>query len=277
MRSYILFLFICFQVPQFLWAQELFSPMDKMLSQYVKNNNISGGGLETSFDYVAAKNDKNVTGLIQQQTQNFQNFDTKTLKTKNQATAFWINAYNFFMIKKILKDGFKKGKLKIDGVKSFGSFFDPYKVFKKEEFNIGGKLYSLDKIEKGILLGDDYKKKGWKDARIHFAANCASVGCPPLLTKAYNEKTIDKTLSENVQMALKTPRHMSFSGGKLRLTHLFKWYKKDFKEQAGTVKDFLKKYTDEKFHTKIDQAKAIEYIDYDWNLNKPSNFSKKIP
>ena len=277
MRKSVLLAFFFSLISQPLWGEEAFQPLDKILSQYVKENTVPAGGLETAFDYESAKKDKNVEKLVVQQTETFKNFKIDSLKTKNKATAFWINAYNFFMIKKILKDGFKKGKLNIEGVKSFGSLFSPYKVFKKEEFNIGGKNYSLDQIEKGVLLGDEYKKKGWKDARVHFAVNCASVGCPPLLAKAYSEATVDKVLTENVQRALKTKRHMHFVGKNLHLTHLFKWYKKDFEEQAGNVKAFIKKYTPTELHTQVDQAKNLKYIDYDWKLNKPSNFSKKIP
>jgi len=52
-------------------------------------------------------------------------------------------------------------------------------VFEREKFVIDGEKYSLNQMEKEILLGQDYAERGWKDARVHFAVNCASVGCPP--------------------------------------------------------------------------------------------------
>ena len=63
----------------------------------------------------------------------------ETLKKKdfdsfnsNQKLSFWINAYNFFMVTTILEMGFKNKKLNINSVKDFGSFFNLYKIFKKE-------------------------------------------------------------------------------------------------------------------------------------------------
>ena len=51
-------------------------------------------------------------------------------------------------------------------------------------------------------------------------------------------------------------------------------YKKDFSEDAGSVKEFLKKHLDDpKIKAKIDEVKDIDHIEYDWNLNRPENFN----
>ncbi len=259
-------------LPQLVWAQT-FEPFQNILNRHLQVTELPEGGLQTAFDYDAAKTSSETLSDVKKQTELLAKFDTQSLTSKNAATAFWINSYNFFMIKIVLEQGFEGNKLEINSVKDLGSFFSPYKIFKQETNNIGGRKMSLDQIEKGTLLGEAYKKKGWKDARIHFAVNCASVGCPPLLKTVYEAKSLDKTLDSNIKKAFNTKRHLHFKGQDLYLTHLFKWYKDDFKDAAGSVKSFIKKYLDkDSVKAKVDSAKDIEYIEYDWNLNRPQNF-----
>lgn len=255
------------------FAMAGFDHFQKALDAHVKERTLPGGGFESSFDYLSARSNPATMKHLNDQITNLKSFNIDTLKTKEQANAFWINAYNFYMIKIILEKGFKDGKLKIKSVKDLGSFFSPYKIFTRQINTVGAKTYSLDQIEKKILLGEEYKRKGWKDARIHFAVNCASVGCPPLKAKVYEAATLNSTLDDNVKKALKTPRHFNMNDKNLSLTHLFKWYKDDFIEHSGSVKKFLQKYkTDRKEQEAIDNATSTKFIDYDWRLNLPSNF-----
>ncbi len=261
-------------LPQLAGAQN-FEPFQNILNRHLQVSELPGGGLQTAFDYDAAKTTPDTLKDLQKQTEILAKFDTQSLTSKNSATAFWINSYNFFMIKIILEQGFDGKSLKINSVKDLGSFFSPYKIFKEEINNVGGKKMSLDQIEKGTLLGNEYKKKGWKDARIHFAVNCASVGCPPLLKTTYEAKSLDQTLDSNIQKAFNTNRHLHLKGKDLYLTHLFKWYKDDFIEAAGSVKAFIKKYLEnDSLEARVDGAEDIEYIEYDWNLNRPQNFKQ---
>lgn len=249
-----------------------FDEFNTILQSSVRTKRVGEGGLETSFDYQKAYNDPKTAELIKKQKEKLQAFKVETLKDKKEAIAFWMNSYNFFMVTTILEQGFKNKKLNINSVKDFGSLFNPYKIFKKEIHNIGGKNLSLDYMEKTVLLGKEYKKKGWKDARIHFAVNCASVGCPPLLDSVYKAKTLDAILDSNIKQAFKTPRHLSIKGKTLHLTSLFKWYKSDFEEDAGSVKSFIKKFVSPETYKLVEATKDIDHIDYDWNLNKPENF-----
>lgn len=250
-----------------------FDHFQNILNKHLVVTQLTEGGLQTAFNYDDAYKNPETMTHVKQQAEHLSKFDLKALKNKDQANAFWINAYNFFMIKIILDKGFEKGKRNVDSVKDFGSFFNPYKIFKQEIINIAGKKYSLDKIEKGTLLGEEYKKMGWKDARIHFAVNCASVGCPPLVKQIYSAKQLNKQLDDNIKKAFKTPRHLKLADSKLYLTHLFKWYKSDFEEHSGSIQNFILKYVDNpEKASAIKKAKKTKYIDYDWKLNIPRNF-----
>ncbi len=246
----------------------VFPDFAQLLQSYVHVTKLPSGGIRSTFDYVAASHNPATARLISRQQQRLTKFDPTTLSTKNRALAFWINTYNFFMVTTILERGFHGKKLVIHGVKDLGSVLNPYSVFLQRRYKVGGRSYSLDDIEKAILLGDDYRKKGWKDARIHFALNCASKGCPPLRPQVYEAKTLDTALTRNIRSALKDPQQLLIQKNVLYLTSLFKWYANDFKESAGSVRDFILLYLDNPQQRQgVSQAKSIRYIPYDWRLN----------
>jgi len=258
-------------------AAETFAPLNKILKKYVEVNDLPGGGRTSGFKYAEAKKDPTVKKLVAEQIGLLKAFKPRSLSNKNDAIAFWINAYNFFIISEILESGFDdKNNLKIKGVKDLGSFLNPFKVFKKAKYNVGGETYSLDKIEKETLLGKAYKSKKWKDARVHFAVNCASVGCPPLRNEVYSGATLDAALDENLKKAFNTPLHLKIKDGKMELTQLFEWYEADFKEQSGSVKAFIQKYAEPNLAKKVGAAKISDYIKYDWNLNSAKNVKNKL-
>ena len=257
-----------------------FAPFQKILNKHLQENN-SDKGFESYFNYSEAFKDPEVVASMEEQKKILAEFKTAQIKTKNEAMAFWINAYNFFMIYKIYKDGFKDGKLKINSVRDLGSWINRYAAFTEKDFVIGGETMHLDDIEKGWLLSskgdfkDRYKDKGWKDARVHFAVNCASVGCPPLRKNIYTPDNVDATLDANTRMAFKTHRHLHFKGKELWVTHLFKWYDDDFKEASGSVQKFIAKYVDDadlKKRVLATDDDDIKYIEYDWKLNHRQNF-----
>lgn len=253
-------------------VEDVFTPFQEILSKHLVEKELESGGLVSAFQYPEASNYPITLELRNRQKDDLKKLNLSFLTTKNEANAFWINAYNFFMIDYILTHR-KDGEI-VSGVKDYGSFLNPYKVFKKEFINISGQKYDLDQIEKRILLGDKFKEKGWFDAKVHFAVNCASVGCPPLRKKIYTSSNTQDMLIENTKMALSTPRHLTLKGETLYLTHLFKWYAHDFERESGTVIKFIKKYAPKDISAKINEQTHIEYIEYDWSLNKPSNFKE---
>lgn len=255
------------------WAQltATFAPFQGMLNQHLSEHHLSDNGLVSAFDYHAAQQNPAIQGWLAEQDKRLAAFDTNTLNGKAESTAFWINAYNYFMISHILREPVDGSLVK--SVKDYGPFYNPYRVFRQDLFNIGGKLYSLDKIEKGTLLGSDFTRKGWKDARIHFAVNCASVGCPPLRQQIYTADNLEQMLSENTFRALATPLHLRLAGRTLLLTQLFDWYEDDFVADTGSVKRFVLKYAPKNLQDQIQSTTSIDFIDYDWQLNTPENFS----
>lgn len=252
--------------------RELYGPYQQILEQFLTEKDLSGGGLVTAFDYEAAVSQDDTAQTLTKQREALKEFDLSRLEGEAESVAFWLNAYNFFMLDQILTER-PDGEL-IDSVWDYGGRINPFvdSVFNREKFVIDGQEYSLDQMEKDILLGDEYKEKGWKDARVHFAVNCASVGCPPLRDVIYTADNLEELLAENTRRAFLTDRHLKVEGDTLFVTELFKWYEEDFEEAAGSRKAFIEEWVDEDLAERVAQTSEMKFIDYDWDLNTASNF-----
>lgn len=246
-----------------------FAPFASLLDRHLTEYDLAGGGLVSAFDYRAAIDDPDSRRLIDEQRRLLADFELAAIDTRERALAFWINAYNFFMIAHIV-DHPVDGEL-VASVKDYGSLFNPFRVFEREIFDVGGRKHSLDEIEKGILLGEEFARRGWKDARVHFAVNCASLGCPPLRAVPYTAANIERLLETNTRRALATPLHLRTDGSTVRLTRLFDWYRADFEEESGSIEAYVIEHAADEQARAMEQARRVRFIDYDWALNSPEN------
>ena len=108
--------------------------------------------------------------------------------TKEEQLAYWINAYNAFTVKLIV-DHYPVRSIK--DIKKGVVFINS--VWDMEFFTIGGKKMNLNDIEHGII------RKEFKEPRIHFAVNCASLSCPPLRNEAFTASQLDEQLSDQTK------------------------------------------------------------------------------
>lgn len=176
--------------------------------------------------------------------------------TKDQELAYWINAYNAFTVKLILKNADKKlGSIK-DLEKDINLPFvnTPWDI---KFFEIDGKEMDLNKIEHGIV------RKDFDEPRIHFVMVCAAKSCPPLRNEAYVPERLDEQLTAQTKSFLNNDKMNKIEPNMAKVTSLFDWYKKDFKKGDNTVPMFINKYSD----TQLNADAEITYMDYDWSLN----------
>ncbi len=169
--------------------------------------------------------------------------------SKNEKTAFWINAYNALTIDQIIEHYPVSSITKIDG----GKVWDQPLPYKFE-----GKTLTLNDIEKKILLGAELF-----DARVHFAVNCAAVSCPTLSNQAFTGANVQEMLTKNTKSALANPSFNKISAKSAAISKLFDWYKADFVKAEGSIVKFINKYSS----TKISDQTKITYLDYNWSLN----------
>lgn len=179
--------------------------------------------------------------------------DRKTW-SKNQQLAYWINAYNAFTVKLIVDHYPVKSirdlgpELKIPMIKDVWH----YKFFK-----IGGVESSLDEIEHSIL------RKEFDEPRIHFAINCASISCPPLLNEAFVSERIEAQLTKVATTFINDPSRNKITADQAQISSIFSWFKGDFTKK-GTLIDFLNTYS----KVKLKPSAKISHLDYNWNLNE---------
>jgi len=216
----------------------------ELLSQYVKDGQVDYGGfkkneaqLDTYLEYLAAT-------------------DPASMAEKDRF-AFYINAYNAYTIKLILKN-FEDSQPP-DSIKDTGSFFT--KPWSIEFVKIAGKTYTLDNIEHDIL------RPTFKDARVHFAVNCASKGCPPLLSEPYSGAKLDQQLDGATRTFVNNQQENRLEGTTLYVSSIFKWFKEDFQKNPIA---FFEKYAQGTLKKELAAQKGeikVKYLDYDWSLN----------
>ena len=186
---------------------------------------------------------------------------------KAQQMAFLINAYNAFTVELVLTE--YPG---LASIKDLGSVFSsPWKP-KWIPF-LGGKV-SLDDIEHGML-----RERGrFDDPRVHFAVNCASVGCPPLREEAFVAERLDAQLDEQALrfMSDRARNRFDAAQGRLQVSKIFEWYGDDFHRGhrgIASLPAFMARYADSLADAPADRERVrsqraeIGFLPYDWKLN----------
>ncbi len=167
----------------------------------------------------------------------------QTAWARGEKMAFWINAYNAFTVKLILDNYPVSSITRLHGGQ-------PWKV---RWIKIGGKTYTLDEIENSIL------RPKFKDARIHFAVNCAAKSCPPLLNRAWTAQNLESNFEKQARAFINNPAFNKISPSAVQVSKIFEWYAADFGDLTG----FLNRYS----KVKIKPGAKVSYLDYDWALN----------
>ena len=185
--------------------------------------------------------------------------------SRDSRLAFLINAYNAFTVELIL-DAWPD----LDSIRDLGGLFSS--PWKKSFISLLGERVSLDDIEHGMI-----REPGrFDEPRIHFAVNCASIGCPALRREAYRGETINAQLEEQTVQFLGDRSRNRLRAGRLEVSPLFKWYRDDFGNGArdiGSLRGFLARYADALDLDDGQRARLVKgelplrFLDYDWSLN----------
>ncbi len=191
--------------------------------------------------------------------------------TKPQQMAFLINAYNGFTLELILQNYPTKS------IKDIGGVFD--NRWKRKFFKLLGQDAYLDKIEHEML-----RKAGvYNEVRVHYAANCASIGCPALREEAYAADRLDKQLEEQAVRFLSDRSRNRYANGKLEVSMIFNWFKEDwasgYKGIDGKTAPITSREDYFARHAKLladspadqqvitDKKATLSHPEYDWSLN----------
>jgi hypothetical protein len=237
----------------------LYKNYEAVLKQHARTGVTIDGISVTAVDYAALASDaKKPHSPYSLLLEDLAAFNPASLGSREQKMAFWINVYNIAAIKTIVDhypvDSIRSMKISILGV-----------PWSKKIINVGGKEYSLGENEFEVLV------EGFKDLRIHFGINCASVSCVNLLPKPYRGSNLYKQLEDQGKQFLADPNkglRIDRKEKKVYLSEVFKFDKKHFDAYAGGAMKFLLPYVKPADREFLRTGHySLEYLDYDWKVN----------
>ena len=185
--------------------------------------------------------------------------------SKPQQMAFLINAYNAFTVELILTR-----YPQLASIRDLGSLLSS--PWKPKFIKLLGTEMSLDNVEHDTLRA----KGRFDDPRIHFAVNCASVGCPMLREEAFVAERLEAQLDEQALRFMSDRSRNRYADGKLELSKIFDWYGGDFKlghKGIASLAAFAARYANQLADAPADRERIkamtvdIAFLDYDWKLN----------
>lgn len=176
---------------------------------------------------------------------------------RSEQIAYWINLYNALTIKVIMDHYPVKSIRKINispGWFSRGPWGKKLAI-------VEGERVSLDDIEHRIL------RPIWRDPRVHYAVNCASLGCPNLAPVPYTAENAERLLNQGARNYINNPRGVLVSERGLIVSSIYRWFIEDFGGTDQSVIEHLKKYADPDLAARLEGRVRIDGDHYDWMLN----------
>ena len=173
-----------------------------------------------------------------------------TSLTRDAAMAYWINLYNAKTVDVILDN------YPVESIRDIGGGLFSSGPWDDDAVTVGGRTLSLNDIEHGIL------RPIWRDPRIHYAVNCASIGCPNLRTSAFTAASLNNDLDQAAREYVSHPRGAEMTSNGLVVSSIFEWYQSDFGGNDAGVIAHLAQYGGPT------GAGSIYDDRYDWSLNE---------
>jgi hypothetical protein len=176
---------------------------------------------------------------------------------RNEQRAYWVNLYNALTVKTVLEHYPVESIRKISispGLFSSGPWG-------KKLVNVEGEEIALDDIEHRIL------RPIWRDPRIHYAVNCASIGCPNLMREPFTAANADQLLEAGARAYVNNPRGAEAGNGRLVVSSIYVWFQDDFGGNDAGVIQHLKRYAGPELQPRLAQVSKINDDRYDWGLN----------
>lgn len=260
-QSLILVLILLFGSNQMLNAFD-HTTWDKLLRE---NITVINGGQVTQVDYDGFLDQRSE---LQEYLMNLSEIQKVDFDGWGEGTrlAFLINAYNAWTIELVLT---RYPNLR--SIRQIGLL--PISAWRKDIVELFDTKYSLDEVEHGMIRAEGI----YNEPRIHFAVNCAAIGCPALRPEAFVGEKLEEQLEESTKLFLADKTRNYSDGGKLYISSVFDWYGEDFEkgwQGINSVAQFLYLYAeelrlDEEMKEKLfTNQLELHYLKYDWNLNR---------
>lgn len=236
------------------------SPYARVLEAHVRWN---PSETATRVDYKALQADPSALNRYLEQLSSVSRADFDGWP-QNRQLAFLINAYNAFTLKLIIDH------YPVNSIRDIGGFWQgPWDM---RFFTLLGEERTLDELEHEMI-----REPGvYNEPRIHFAVNCAAIGCPALRPEPYTGERLDRQLADGTHRFLRDRSRNRYRDGRLEVSRIFKWYREDFQrgwQGIDRLDEFFLGYRDA-LDLDADAVKRLRdsdmdyrFLDYDWRLN----------
>jgi hypothetical protein len=233
-------------------GQDINTPWDMILSAYLTEhpdgvNRFDYAGLRTDREDRAALN-AYITAL---------EAAAPSQMGEDEAFSYWANLYNAVTVRLIVDEAPANSIRQIrPRLWSIG----PWGV---ERVTVEGEALSLDDIEHAIM------RERFEAALVHYAVNCASIGCPNLKPDAWRAATLHSDLDAAARAYVNHPRGVSVNDNGLVVSRIYRWFGEDFGgDDAGVIAHILR-FAEPGLVQRIQANPAIDDYEYDWSLNRP--------
>ena len=224
---------------------------DGFLKRYVVANHPSGIN-RVRYQAVTPEDLKSLKRYLQSmQTVAVSNYNRLEQK------AYWLNVYNAVTVDLIL------GRFPLASIRDIN--ISPGLLARgpwgAKLFSVEGERLSLDDIEHRIL------RPIWKDNRVHYALNCASLGCPHLQPAAYTGDNSEVLLERGAKEFINHPRGVAIQKGRLQVSSIYVWFQEDFGGDAEDLMEHWQKFANPVLAEALEKYSGGLAHDYDWRLN----------
>ena len=173
-----------------------------------------------------------------------------------QQLSYWINLYNAFTVHLILEYS------PVDSIVDIRYGFFDFGPWDEKLLQIEDEEVSLNDIEHRIL------RPIWKDPRLHYALNCASLGCPNLQPESFHPGNVESLLNSGARDYINHPRGLRFENDDdLLLSKIYDWYADDFGDNEKELLQHLMRYANQSTKARLESFDGDIDYEYDWDLN----------
>jgi hypothetical protein len=208
----------------------------------------------TLFDYAALKGDG--LGELDAYLKGLEAVPVRRL-TRPRQLAFWLNLYNALTVRTVAR------AYPVDSIRDIdispGLFADG--PWGKPLTRVEGEALTLNDIEHRIV------RPLWNDPRVHYALNCASLGCPNLAPSPYRADDLETMLESAATTFINSPRALWWDDERLWVSSIYAWFQGDFGGDDAGILAHLSRYAEPDLRRRLARVERIRDHDYDWGLN----------
>ena len=224
---------------------------DRFLKQYVVAPHPSGIN-RIRYPAITPEDLKSLKNYLQEmQTVAISNY------SRAEQKAYWINVYNAATVD-LIAARFPLKSIRDINISPGLLARGPWGA---KLFSVEGERLSLDDIEHRIL------RPIWKDNRVHYALNCASLGCPNLQPVAFTADNSETLLDRGAKDFINHPRGVMIQKGRLQVSSIYVWFQEDFGGDAEELMEHWQKFANPVLAEALEKYSGGLAHDYDWRLN----------